>query len=156
MSSRDGFTFVEILLVVILLGVVATISIPSFVQSYTKIQLENTAQDVAYLMRYAQSRAISRNQKVRFIFDESFKQYQLLETVPDAEQEKFRSIAGRFGQAVTVPAEIAVHADKLAVDFSATGEIEKILIRVCREQECLLVSTQEQRGRVEILEEKKY
>ena len=64
-----GFTLVEILLVVMLIGLAAGLAVPNFSGSFSSLQLRETAENLGYLMRYAQSRAIIRRQPCRLEFN---------------------------------------------------------------------------------------
>ena len=99
-QKQDGFTFVEILLVVVLLGVVAGLSVPHFSQSYKTLQVQNVADHIAYLMRYAQSRAIMKNGFVRLVFNASSHTYWLEQAQASGDEAEmyYERIPGRWGR----------------------------------------------------------
>ncbi|MBU4333896.1 MAG: prepilin-type N-terminal cleavage/methylation domain-containing protein, partial [Candidatus Omnitrophica bacterium] len=50
-SKKSAFTLIEIILVVLLLSVIAGLTIPNFRNSFRKVKLQNSANNIAYLMR---------------------------------------------------------------------------------------------------------
>ncbi|MDP2941633.1 MAG: type II secretion system protein [Candidatus Omnitrophota bacterium] len=53
-GKRGGFTFVELLLVILFIGALAAISIPRFKKTVSGLQLDNFVKDIYYLSRYLQ------------------------------------------------------------------------------------------------------
>ena len=155
---RRGFTFVEILLVVGLLGVVAAMSLPNLSQSFGQVQLRTAAGDVAYLLRYAQSRAIVTTHQFRMVFALDPLSYWLEEAgaggdgVADGE-ETYGRIKGRFGRTFLVPQGISLQADPSEIVLTPDGAITPVTVRVCQKQKCLLVTTRLQKGQVHVIEE---
>jgi Tfp pilus assembly protein FimT len=164
---REGFTIIEILLVVIILLAVVGLTVPSFGPAYARLQLKKTAEDLVFVMRYAQSRCVMSNRRIRLELDAQGSGYQLMQASPsdgrqapdrDEEGEAFEPVGGRWGRAFKIPPEIVVQSDGPFVYFFPDGSIEKREISVCRralptgpQERCLTVSTQGYRGRVRIL-----
>lgn len=65
--GRRGFTLLELLVVLILLGAAAAVVIPSFTGSFGGIQLDTAARDLVTRMKQARGAAVSR-QRVHRIF----------------------------------------------------------------------------------------
>ena len=156
-----GFTLIEILLVVLLLSVITGLAVPNFSQSYSNFQLQKFTEDLAYTMRYAQSRAVSRNTPVRLEFNNDFSQYWLTQFAsPSNETETpgaapvYEKIAGRYGRIFSTIRGIHIQSLSDHIDFFPDGRIAKQRVYVCREEKCFTISTQEQRGFVDILEGK--
>jgi type II secretion system protein H len=155
---NSGFTLVEILLVVILLAVVAGLAIPNLGRSLTGTMLNDSTQQIAYLMRYAQMKAMSQNKIYQLVFSDDRTQFWLVHEAEKKEgasdKDKFIRLDGRWGRTWTVPEELKVVAPQEKINFAADGTIEKLRISVCLKEkdQCLYVSTQEQQGYVDILE----
>jgi len=156
-----GFTFIEVILVVVIIGVILVVSIPNLSQSYNFLQLQTTANNMGHLMRYAQSRSIVKQQKVKFVLEDAFKEYGLLQEKQkddglsqDSSEGEYMKIEGRWGGFIKIPDKITVTADKLSVLFFPDGQIEGTIIRLCNGRDCMVVSTQQQRGRVYVFYEK--
>ena len=77
-----GFTLIEVILVVLILSVIAGLTIPRFSSTYNRFILQKSVEDLAYIMRYAQSRAITKNRVIRLEFDSTLSQYWLTQAEP--------------------------------------------------------------------------
>ena len=157
-NKIKGFTLIEIILVVIILSIIAGFSIPNFLPLYKSLQLQNTANDLAYTMRYAQSRAVTRNILVCVEFDGIFTSYQLKEQedpLKDPDKDELVNIPGRLGRVVHVPEEIDIKGEENKACFYPGGEMDKQHIWVCSEGKCIIVSTKEHRNMVKIFTEQK-
>lgn len=155
-----GFTLIEILLVVLLLGVVAGLAIPNFSQLYSNLQLSETTKNVAFLMRYAQGRAIIKKKLHRFEFDTVKNQCWLMQEA-DANAEKrdegvdFQPISGKMGQSLSLPEGITLETDKPLILFYPDGKIDKARLYLHDSRNrYFTVSTQDQFGYVQIFEGK--
>ena len=52
-NEKFGFTLVEILLVLLIIGIIAGLSIPNVSRTYTTFLLNRTTNDLSSLIRYA-------------------------------------------------------------------------------------------------------
>lgn len=59
--NSSGFTFLEVMIVVILLGIVLAIAVPSINSTLNEIKLDGAAQEVVYAIQYVQSRSIKED-----------------------------------------------------------------------------------------------
>lgn len=157
-SRRDGFTLVEIILVVLILAVIASLTLPNFSRSYAQVRLRQSAQGLVDLMRYAQSRAVAHNRRVRLEFDDALSKYWLTEEAGVRTQtspEDFHRFPGRFGRDFVLPGAVGVQTDTRPLTFFPDGSIEKGQINICLDQRCLTISTQWQRGYVRLINPQK-
>lgn len=155
--SCRAFTLIELLIVTIILVVIVGISVPNFSPAYKKFQLQKTTDDLAYLMRYAQSRAIVRGVPVRIVFDPQGLSFWLEQAVEqesqgfaDEEEVEYLRVEDRFGKAVEIPDGFELRRQQDTVTFYPDGRIEKLEIAVCIEERCFLVLTKGQRGHVRV------
>lgn len=149
-NSRHAFTLIEMLLVFILLAVIAGLSIPSFRKSFTGLELKNQSRELAYLMRYSQSRAVTKGTQVRMNLDLATRNYFLTESEDGNDSLDFQPVKGKMGQKYQLSSAIDIEFSKATLDFYPDGTIEKAQIRLCQKQECFVVSTTEQRGSVKL------
>ena len=63
-----GFTLIELMIVVALVAIVATLAAPSFREFLAKKRLEGVASELSNDLHYARSEAVSRNVTVRVTF----------------------------------------------------------------------------------------
>jgi prepilin-type N-terminal cleavage/methylation domain-containing protein len=149
--QHKGFTLVEIIIVVLLLSVIAGLTVPSFRKTYQSIILKNAAVDLAYLMRYAQSRALVRGKDHRLMFSPEFKSYWLTELSDEESQQQdaaYQAISGRMAAETYFPKEVTVDSEETVIDFEEDGSMTKASIEVCLKDKCLEVSTAQERGKV--------
>ena len=154
-TRLKSFTLIELLMVVLILGLVTGLAAPNFSKTYERLQLSETAKNIASLMRYAQGRAIMKGKECRVEFDLNRARYVLKEQVSGAQdantQDVFQNIPGRFGRAFPIPPGVAVVAENPRVRFYPDGRMDKIRIYLKDAKEnTLTVSTQEQAGTVQI------
>jgi prepilin-type N-terminal cleavage/methylation domain-containing protein len=155
-SSLTGFTMIEIMLVVLILSILAGLTLPHFSRTYKNFELTKETQDLAYAMRYAQSRAVTKGKEMRLEFSPDFSSYQLAEEVegdlPQEAERSFKAIHGRWGRVFQLPAPIKIESEEMYVHFYADGSMDKRHVFICRDEPCLTISTKEQRGHVRIFE----
>lgn len=68
-SCRHGFTLVELLLVIIIIGVVSAVTMPSFVQSVRGNRMRSAARTVSMAARYARSMCLLNQREMAIRFD---------------------------------------------------------------------------------------
>ena len=147
-----AFTLAEMLLVLVLLSIATALTLPNLSKSFNQVQLQNSANTLSFTMKYAQSLAITKNKQIRLLFDPSYKTYQLCEINPDPTIQTCEVLKGRWGKKTPIPSDIVLTSPNTSVDFMPNGQIEKIQLRLCQKANCLLISTQEQRGQIEVLD----
>jgi prepilin-type N-terminal cleavage/methylation domain-containing protein len=156
-GGRNGFTLVEILLVVLVLSFVAALALPKSDLAYQRVQLRNAASDIVYLIRYGQGRAAVDKRVLRLEFGEAFKSCWLVEAKATADGSSvdttYERLSGRWSRTLSFPTEVAVESEGRTVDIRPDGSIEKVEIKVCAWQRCLFVVTGRQRGAVHVLDD---
>jgi len=75
-SYLTGFTFIEILIVIVLIGITAMIAVP-MISSSASMQIYSAANMIAADLEYAKSMAISRGQNFSVVFDKSAESYRI-------------------------------------------------------------------------------
>ena len=68
-SSNNGFTLIEIMIVMLIMGIVAMISLPTLSSALAEIRLSGTASEIVTALEYAQSTAMSSGANTRVTID---------------------------------------------------------------------------------------
>lgn len=146
---KKGFTFVELLIVVILLGVVAALSIPNFRNSYYNFLLSDTSHNITYFMRYAQARSISERLPHRLNFNLDRSKYWLTKR-SDSLEEQFERLKGKFGRVFAINDNLTLECESMEINFHPDGKIDKINIYLSNKSERFYtISTEAQSGYVQ-------
>ncbi|MBF0384385.1 MAG: prepilin-type N-terminal cleavage/methylation domain-containing protein [Candidatus Omnitrophica bacterium] len=151
---RSGFTLIEIIFVVMIVLIILGIALPNFSKTYSGVLLNQTAQDLTYSMRYAQSLAINKGIMTRLVVDESKGSYwaeeQLTDDTGDVTDD-FVKGKGRLSRPVQVQADIELECEGGQIMFYPDGSIEKKRLYLCRKEKCFTVTTKELWGQIALL-----
>ena len=158
--SLTGFTFIELMLVVVLIGIMVGISTPIFRRTFGHLQLDNTSHNLAKLMRYAQQRAVVERQAHRIRFDSGKRTYWLeiekAKEDPLLASKGFVPIKGRFGKRYLIPRGVVVafkEEGATAVTFYPDGQADKVTLYISdRKANSYTLTTARRIGYVKVVE----
>ena len=151
-NNQKAFTFIEIILVVLIVAIIAGLAVPNFSKTYAAIELKGCAQDLAYLMRYAQSRAITQNHTLQLQWSPDFSQYSLMQENEAVKDAAFVPLDGKMGRSFLIPKGITLTSTKAVISFYPDGNIDEEAMEICQEKRCLTVSTKIQNGYVRVFD----
>lgn len=115
-SNGAGFTLIELLLVVAILSVMASLSLPAFKKTYNRLKLQNCALDILSLARFVRTKAIVESKVYRLNFDVESKVYWLTRA-SDGPIDDFEPISGRFGRTFKIPLGLSLEASSDFMTF---------------------------------------
>lgn len=115
--NLTGFTLLEILLVVVIVAIVVTIATPQFRKTLTTVQLANTAQDIAQLMRFLRVKASTEKKMYQLKFDLAGRRY--------SSQDESRDIPSGVNLVLTLN----------PINFYPDGSIDKVAIYLFKGKE---------------------
>ncbi len=151
--AQAGFTLLELLIVILIMAVVVGFSVPRFSRTFSYLQLQVFAYDVAKLLTYASKRAVARGEMLRIHFDVEGGRYWLAhaqEALPEGESER---VAGKFGRISSVPEAISLDPSAREVTFYPDGRADRFeMFIVSNRQDGYRLVTDVWTGRVKLLE----
>ncbi len=144
---QTSFSLIELIIVVAIMATIAGLSLPRLKTAYENIQLQQAAEDLASLMRYAQGRSAARQEHLQIEFNANFSRYRLA----NRKNGQTQGLEGRWGRVFTVPKEVSIRFSDQTVSFYPDATMDRVRIYLTNEREKIYtVSTQEMRGRVQV------
>ena len=152
LRNLTGFTLLELMLVLVILGVIAGLVVPNFSRTYSGLLLKKSVEDLSYLMRYAQSRAVIQSKTVRLCCDAVENRYWLEDNAAEeaaaGDTMSFQKIAGRFGRIYSLPADVQLTCPADHVHFFPNGAMDKARLAISHQENSWTISTAEQKNHV--------
>lgn len=103
--SRRGFTFVELILVTLVMVILLAASLPAFSHSAARMRVERTAFSMAQLFRYARERAVSQSQTILWVWSPESRTVKLEQL---SEGGARAALTGRFVESEAVAQDVTV------------------------------------------------
>src|SRR3989339_902865 len=69
MRKKQGFTLLELIIVLVIIGIVAAVAIPRFTGSFDSIRFRKTMNELVYFLREARIKAMSCAEATNVVFD---------------------------------------------------------------------------------------
>jgi prepilin-type N-terminal cleavage/methylation domain-containing protein len=96
--SRKGVTFIELLLVLVIIGFMATLSLPFMRKSFDNLETENMAKEIYSLSNFLQARAVAEEKIYCLKIDPSKGELQAF----CQEAGALQALSGRLGKMYTL------------------------------------------------------
>jgi len=124
--NKEGFTFIELILVAVIIGIIIALSTPLFRTTFNTLQLESLSSNLAKFIRYSQERAIVERLRYRLVFNDSQHKYWLeVEKDPLNGAGEFQRLKSRWGKVHSVPEGIFLETGKKKINFYPDGKTSK-------------------------------
>lgn len=82
MRGQAGFTLVELMIVIAMIGIMAAIGIPSFKDLMPRVKLRNNASQLSNEIASLRMQAIAKSMEFQMVFDTANNRYTLQKSVP--------------------------------------------------------------------------
>lgn len=91
MSNQRGFSMIELMIVVVIIGIMTGLATPHFGRVYARMKLRAAARDIGSDFRLARSKAISSKEQFGLYFDQSTRTITLFHDKTNPTSYKFES-----------------------------------------------------------------
>ncbi len=99
-----GFTFIEILFVILIIGVMSTLAIPQLRKSFDSLELESFTKNIYYLAQYLQGSSISQGKVYRLDIDPDQGSF----SATCKTGAEFKAVEGKFGKPYKAPVNVTI------------------------------------------------
>ena len=130
LNRRSGFTLLELVIVVVIIGTLVLLSAPMFARTYNDLALQNSASNVSRTIFLAQQTAVSEKKTVKMVIDKKKKAYWLLGEDRSDAKIVFKNIKGSFGRVFILPSGTDIECANDGIFFYPDGSSDAILIKL--------------------------
>jgi type II secretion system protein H len=149
MMSRIGFTLIEILLVLVIMGIVLALAVPDMSKAYQHLQLNKTSEDLLDLSRWAQAMAMQQGRIYALAFSGNRRSYKIerTQTTDDEEdQADLEPVQGAAGKMHDIPDAVHLETMNATVNFYPDGSVDPTDIRLNTSSQKTVLSSTVLRG----------
>lgn len=115
----------ELLTVILIISVVVGFSVPRFSRTFSRLQIQVFANDVAKLLTYASRRAVTRGEMLSVHFDTEGRRYWLARKHQSPSDGESVRIESKLNRLSSVPKTISVEPSAREVTFYPDGRADR-------------------------------
>lgn len=125
-AETNGFTLLELVIVVTIIGLLLLSAMPSFKSTYRNLEIFTASKKMASLITYAKQKAILERIKYRLNFDYQGRKYWLtLEKDPINYPNDYVEIKNRFGEKICLPEKVVIEDQIEIITFFPNGKNDR-------------------------------
>jgi len=137
MKANNAFTFIEIMLAVIIIGIIVALASPNFSKGYSRFELNKSTDDLLSVSRWAQAMAIGQERIYALSFSADRRFYNLVRAKASGQDEgtantedadgqiSFEPVRGSLGRMHMIPSAIHL-VMRQSYGFNRTGDTDLI------------------------------
>lgn len=147
-KASKGFSLIELSLVIIIIGIALALAVPNFSKGYDRFLLNNTADDLLRMSRWAQAMAIGQGRIYALFFSHGQHAYAIrrARTNEMDDQDSFEPVKGMIGHEHELALGIELDSGLNQIDFYPDGTIDPTKIQLKTSAQTIILSTAEVRG----------
>ena len=116
-KTHSAITFIELLLVIVIIGILIGISTPSFRKTFNHLRLNSFSRELQTFMNYLRQRSIVEGKLIYLNIDNDTREY----------WAKVKDVKNRL-RTYKIAAEIRIEAEQKQIIFYPDGNIDKVTI----------------------------
>lgn len=149
-QNKTGFTFLELVFVVLIMSVLTGISVPLFRKTYSNMQLVQSCSDLSGALNFARQNAILNRNEYRLVLNTDDSSFWIEYKALEADKPVFKKIEGKFGKIYYLPKNLKITADKNILTFYPNGRSDIITIVITNNLKSYTFSTEGTAGYAKI------
>jgi len=120
MRQLRAITFIELILVIVIIGILIGVSLPRFRNTFNDLQLNGFSRELQASMNYLRQRSIVEGKIIYLNIDNDNREY-------------WAKIKGEENRLKTykIPAQIRIETEQEQIIFYPDGNIDKVTINLC-------------------------
>jgi len=127
---QQGFTLLELVLVISLILLIAGFSGPLFRRTFSDLELKNTVYNLSKIINYAQEMAIIERTNYKIIFNDEENKYWLTKLDTKDAESIYKRIGGKYGRTFRLPESFTLFYEKEYVTLYPDGQADKYKIKI--------------------------
>lgn len=145
-STVKAFTFIELFIVIIIIGILIGISLPSFKKTFNNLQLNSFSQEIQAFMNYLHERSIVEGKIIYFNIDNEKKEYWA-----KIKDTKARLRTYFLPRGIDIEIIKKADTDNKQIIFYPDGQIDKVSIKIAGpDKQGIILTTEGMFGKIKI------
>jgi len=129
-SRKAGFTLIELVLVALIISILIGLSTPLFRNTFSDLQLKNTAFNLAKLINYTREMAIIESTNYRINMNFKKREFWVTKLDSSGDEAVYKRIGGRYGKFFSLPEGLILKSKKNKITFYPDGRSNEAEIKI--------------------------